>query len=150
MMRSQKIGTLCFWLTWPGIWLILRFQPRTRIVLQSGDTVLVVRPWLSNGKWSLPGGGIHRSEDPVLSAIRELKEETGVTLKREECTLVDTYQYKQDGLRFRYTLFRAKLPAIRKLIPQRHEIAAAEWVKISELKPLTANQDVIVAVQQLP
>lgn len=29
--------------------------------------------------WEIPGGGAHRNEDPLVSALRELREETGYT-----------------------------------------------------------------------
>lgn len=55
--------------------------PRARVVVQNENgQVLFVQNLFSRGKWSLPGGGIHRGEDPGLAGAREVKEETGVEL----------------------------------------------------------------------
>ncbi|MBT4124229.1 MAG: NUDIX domain-containing protein [Candidatus Pacebacteria bacterium] len=39
------------------------------------------------GFWSIPGGHIDEGEDPLTSAIREVKEETGITITPEDIKL---------------------------------------------------------------
>ena len=46
-------------------------------------------------KWDLPGGHIHEGEDPKDGLIREVKEETGVTLKEPIEKL-----YEEDNIAF--------------------------------------------------
>lgn len=36
------------------------------------------------GKWTEPGGGLKPGEDPAVGALREVKEETGITLKKDD------------------------------------------------------------------
>lgn len=48
-----------------------------RILAFDGDgKVMLIRHSYGSGNWMLPGGGIGRGEDPLLAALRELREET--------------------------------------------------------------------------
>ena len=61
-------------------------QRRVRVlVINQKDEVLLVRSWFGHQRWSLPGGGIRRNEEPVVVAVREVFEETGVTLDERKC-----------------------------------------------------------------
>jgi 8-oxo-dGTP diphosphatase len=53
------------------------------------------------GKWDLPGGHIHVGEDPKDGLIREVKEETGVTLAEPIEKL-----YEENNM----TFYRAQMP----------------------------------------
>ncbi len=53
------------------------------------------------GKWDLPGGHIHVGEDPKDGLIREVKEETGITLAEPIEKL-----YEEDNMIF----YRAQMP----------------------------------------
>ncbi|WP_236711285.1 NUDIX domain-containing protein [Novosphingobium barchaimii] len=50
------------------------------LVLDGQDRVLLVRHSYGSDKWTPPGGGMRRSEDPLLAGARELREETGCRL----------------------------------------------------------------------
>jgi ADP-ribose pyrophosphatase YjhB (NUDIX family) len=58
-------------------------RPRTRgvqLILKAGTSILLVRhSYGARGEWALPGGGRRPSEDPVVCARRELKEELGIS-----------------------------------------------------------------------
>lgn len=54
------------------------------VVVNQKDEILLVRSWFGHQKWSLPGGGIGRNERVENAAARELKEETGITVKSSE------------------------------------------------------------------
>ena len=53
------------------------------------------------GKWDLPGGHIHIGEDPKDGLIREVHEETGITLTEPIEKL-----YEEDNM----TFYRAQMP----------------------------------------
>jgi mutator protein MutT len=50
------------------------------------------KPWAL--KWEVTGGSILKGETPLLGAIRELKEETGIEVRGSDLNLVYSYIYK--------------------------------------------------------
>lgn len=73
-----------FWLILrPVVLLALRKSQRCYVLIQvrGSSEVLVVKNWLGNGEWRLPGGGRKRGETPATAAVREIAEETGINIK---------------------------------------------------------------------
>lgn len=105
------------------------------VVVNDQKECLLVRGWLGEQKWSLPGGGIKRGEAPELTAVRETAEETGVVLFRSE--LVD-HGIVESGpgetLKANYHVFsahgggKAKVPRAARL-----EILETGWFPIDHL-----------------
>lgn len=143
----QQLGILAYWITVPGIWLVLRNTKRTRLLITYKDKIVVVKPWLGNGKWCLPGGGLHRGESARDGVLRETKEEVGLALGPNACKLIGDQWYQQNGLRFSYQLFTASLSNKLPLSRQKTEILAAEWVPIRDLNTTNANYDVLSALR---
>ena len=50
--------------------------------------VLLIRHSYGSGNWMLPGGGISRTELPRAAALRELFEETALSLDNPRCLMV--------------------------------------------------------------
>lgn len=134
------IGLAVFWLTWPALWLMLRWSRRTRLLLICGDEFLVLRGWLGNGEWGLPGGGLHRGEDKVKGLIREVAEETGLTLKPHQVKFAFNGLYKGQGFRFNFYSFIAELQSKPTLVPQPREIAEIAWQNLNDPK-IRLNSD---------
>ena len=143
----QNIGIVAFWALLPALHIYLRIGRRTRVAVTHDKHLLVVKPWLGNGKWSLPGGGVHRSENPTQAVKRELFEETGV--KADKLRLVQALRYRQSGLRFDYDLFLYKQYEHVSIRKQAWELVEAAWRPIDELSSKNSNHDVVSAKQWL-
>lgn len=141
------IGRVGYWLAWPAHYVYLRRSTRTRILLVHGSRVLVVRNWLSDGKWGLPGGGVHRGEPLVQAALRELQEEVGITVSPQALRHAGRGIYRDHGLHFAYHRFVvfAEQETIPKL--QWYEIAAASWLDYHELTLQNAQPDLLATLQ---
>lgn len=145
------VGRLAWWGGWPLMWLFLRNSERTRAVLtnEQGE-ILVVRGWVSSSsRWSLPGGGLHRGEKPLQGVLRETYEEVGVALEPEKLQSLGIISSTSKGLRLRLHVFTSQVTGSPELTLQRHEIAIARWLPLSELTPDTADQDVLLALKRV-
>ncbi len=139
----NAIGRVCFWLTSPAILMYLKSGARTRIIVESGGEIIVVKMWLDDGKWSLPGGGLHRGEDPLRGVLRELKEETGVNLAANKIRHFGAARYKRAGLNFPYIRYVAQLSHKQELTKQKGEIIEARWMSIDQLNVQNAHADLL-------
>lgn len=143
----HKTGNLAFWLSYPLLKVYLRLGWRTRVLIIVDNHVLLVKGWLGNDSWQLPGGGAHRGESHEIAACREVREETGITLKSEQLRLLyqDRYQYR--GISFRYKCFWLELPKKPVVKKQALEIIDYAWVPLLEVAQLNTSIDTQRAVQ---
>lgn len=123
------IGRTLFWLTWPLVYLYLRFGPvRPRIIVECAGEVLFVKGWFSSGLWQLPGGGKSRSEHAAACVIRELKEETGIRVGEHEIKQVIDEMATSQGFRFRYIVFLVRLKAKPAVRLRQGELTGFSWI----------------------
>ena len=130
---QQLCGVGLYWLVWPGLWFYLHSSHRTRVLVVCGHQVLLVKSWLGDGKWSLAGGGLHRHEDPMRGAQRELLEETALDLPVEAFKFVDQRRANNHGLVFAYDLFVVEVETVLPVVPQPGEIVAIGWYDYRQL-----------------
>ncbi len=142
------LGRIAGYISWPLVWIVIRQTTRTRILLNSGDKILVTKGWLSTGKWSLPGGGMHRGEKPADAVLRELREETNIELKETQLKYQGTKKQNK-GLPFSYHLFLASAPKELDVKKQRFEIVDVQWLDRQELLNKSVEQHVREAVQAM-
>lgn len=139
-------GILTFFLAWPAFFIYLRRMERTRILAIDDDKVLVSKNWISDGKWSLPGGGLHKGEPIVQGAIREMLEETGVELKPAQLRFLAKGTYKNYGLGFDFYCFVVRVDRPWKFKKQLHEVSDLAWMPYRELNTQNAGKDVMLAL----
>jgi len=143
----QKLGVICFWVVWPGLWLYLRGTTRTRVLVVVDKDVLLVKTWLGDGRWSLPGGGLHRHELVDDGALSELYEETGLQLERHSLRYVATQQSTNHGLAFTAAFFVAELREKPHIRTQRFEIADYAWIPVADSRKDSCSTDVLEAIR---
>lgn len=74
-----------------------KLVPAVVLLIKNGNTILLQKRkntgW-NDGNWALPGGGVDGSETVVHAAIREAKEELGITLKKDDIKVVHVLHYR--------------------------------------------------------
>lgn len=132
-------GRVTYYAAALGLFVYFRIGSRTRVLVVCGDELLLVRPWMGTGRWILPGGGLHRHEDPELGARREVLEETGIILPPKLDNLGDFIA--QGWERYSYTLFMANLESRPDVQLRQLEILDAQWFTRDELLKGTVPLD---------
>lgn len=104
-----------------------------------GDFLLIRR----NGLWDLPKGHMDPGEEPEATALREVREETGITgLFPGDIICITDHCYKRDGIwHLKHTLWYKMYHCDPDdLTPQKEEdITKVAWVAKSSLAPYLLN-----------
>lgn len=129
------LGNICFWLAWPGLYFYLKSTRRCRVIVEADKQVLLVMGWLGRQTWSLPGGGKHEAESSKQAAIREVAEETGLSLSTTQLRpLMSELRVRDSGFDFYIDAFYCRLSKPVKPTNQKFEIAAAKWFPLDQLQ----------------
>ena len=106
--------------------------------------VAAVRPaGKDEGVWALPKGLVHRGEEPELTALREVAEETGVEGRLVSKLGDIRYVYTWAGERIfkvvSFYLVRYRAGRIGNVPPEHaHEVAEARWLSLADAPRLLA------------
>jgi ADP-ribose pyrophosphatase YjhB (NUDIX family) len=111
---------------------------------EQGWEVLLVKHQV--GHWGFPKGHAEGVERPIDSALRELREETGV----ERCQLISeepivsrfTFRRDDDWHAKRISYFVGIVPADEPLVPQQAEIAELAWFAVTEAPRVLTNRNI--------
>jgi 8-oxo-dGTP pyrophosphatase MutT (NUDIX family) len=145
----QAIGTTLFWLTWPFTRIGLRMAgERARVLVVCGNQILLVKSWLSAGQYELPGGGRHPREQLTATAVRELKEETGLVVAESDLQKLFASEYREHGLRVPYVCFAILLDQMPDVAARASGgITAFRWAVPADIDPLQVSSNVPAAVK---
>ncbi|WP_130859461.1 NUDIX hydrolase [Gracilibacillus phocaeensis] len=103
------------------------------VLLRKGNEILMV--YNHGGDWSLPGGAVEQGETLEQAAIREVKEETGLTVRVEKIAAVNEAVFMEKGHHAIFFTFTAKIIDGIPLIQDEEEISEIRWVDVQ-----TANK----------
>lgn len=155
-MKQQKmtvwelIGRTTYWITWPGIWLVVRLSPpRTRVAITHKGKVLLVKDWLGSGEWSLPGGGLHRKESAPEGAAREVQEELSLVIDPKQLNKVGTFRLRTNGIAVNFEGFHVELSDLPHVVLQRIELLDYTWAGSHELGSLRLSTTARAVLSEL-
>ena len=146
---SPRLGRFAYWLVWPGLWLVLYNTRRTRVIISSGDEILLVKTWLGDGRWGLPGGGLHRGEEAAAGAAREITEETGMVIAAADLMLCEQQACRTQGFRYTAIFYKIELPSKPPLQLRGLEISQVAWLARGQLATVAVSPDVTQALSLL-
>lgn len=105
-------------------------------VVLDGDDVLVAEHRFRSNRWALPGGWVHRLEDPARACEREVAEELGLDVRAIAVVAVDVHAV--DGRPIRYgglsIAYRCVLTneSSRDVVQPSIEISGSRWIERSD------------------
>jgi len=113
------------------------------IILDGGTILLVKRGHEPNlGLWSLPGGGIELGEAASEALVREVLEETGLTVEPADIVGVRDVIGREDGeVTFHYVIICFSARVISGSLAAGSDAAEVRWVPLADLPsyPLTVG-----------
>lgn len=141
MMWRAYYGTLALLspLALAGFYVFNRVRRGRRakvVVRRQTDEILLVRNALGRRNWTLPGGGVERSESDAAAAVRELHEELGVACKPGQFQTLG--EVIVDGYTAPLFVLECDESMAQKLAPRRLEIRAVAWISVDRI-PATAQ-----------
>lgn len=134
-----------------------RVQRTGAYALAVQDGRVLLSRYVRDGRWSLPGGGIHHGEQPVEALCREVHEETGLTLEDPRLVDVDSVHFTGHSPRGRLEDFHAVRIVYTGTVPPgtRPQVLevdgtadAAAWVSLDALDRVETTQLVRRALQR--
>jgi 8-oxo-dGTP pyrophosphatase MutT (NUDIX family) len=142
----RGLGVISYWCGWPLLWIYLRGSVRTRVIIRYQGQILVVRTWLGNGEYNLPGGGLHAGEHADAGARREINEELHLQNVKLVLKPLGIEAHTGKGFSYMCHYFVADCTYMPDVKMQFPEIVDYAWVDPGELTTKNANPDTLRAL----
>lgn len=125
----------------------IRYTADAVALTSDGNVLLIERGWDPfMGRWALPGGHVDKGETSLDASVRELEEETGITVPADDLRQVGTFDAPGRDPRGRYVsvAYTATLPT--PVQPTAGDDAtAARWWPLTALPDLAFDHADILA-----
>ncbi|MES2273098.1 MAG: NUDIX hydrolase [Chlamydiota bacterium] len=106
--------------------------------LEAGDKLLLLQNAstdLEPGTWGVPAGKLEKNETPFQGAIRELFEETSISIDPSKVQQIGSLYIRKPEIDYVYHLFRIKMDA-RQEVRLSPEHQSYRWVSAKEIETL--------------
>jgi 8-oxo-dGTP diphosphatase len=119
-------------------------KPIAAAIITDGDRVLMIRRRVAEGSlsWAFPSGGVEEGETASGAAVREVKEETGLTV--EAVRVLGSRVHPATGRHMTYIACRL-LGGVA-AVEDADELAEVEWVGLADI-PRLVPAGIFPAVQ---
>ncbi len=142
------VGRLLDFVTRPLLRIYFRRTKRAYLVVLKDKDVLLLKNWLSDGKWALPGGGLSKLESAEAAVLREVEEELNLRLTKNDLRLLLNGKWQTHGYNFYYSVF-VTTAQIDHFVIRGLEITDARWVKLEDLNENNASADMLMIAKKL-
>lgn len=92
-------------------------------------------------KWAKTGGQVDSGETVEEAIVREVKEELGIEVPKEQIEVIDIHKSSDKNKRFAYSFVFVVNYKIDDYILQKEEVAEVKYVTIEEMEIAKANDD---------
>ena len=92
-------------------------------------------------KWSKTGGQVDSGESVDEAIFREVKEELGIEIPKNQIKVIDIHKSNDENRRFSYNFIFVVNYQIEDYILQKEEVAEAKYVTIEEIELARKNND---------
>ena len=147
-----RVGYRLAYFIWKFVKLYLRKTTQgAQVVVWNNDAFLLVKTSYRN-TYSFPGGYIKIDENPIDAAVRELNEETGISVTNQQLSYLYQFVDFCGTTQCFDTLFETKLAPekLDELKIDNKEIVEAKFFKLSELSELDLEDTVLNYLQRFP
>lgn len=110
-----------------------------------GNTEILLARHLKSGHWSFPKGHMEPGETEEETALREIKEETGLDVLLDT-SFRETVTYSPKRNTKKTVVYFVGIATSHELVPQQEEIAELRWLEIGQAAGvLTYDNDKLTA-----
>lgn len=83
--------------------------------------------------WGVPAGKLEQNEEPLSAVIREVLEETGITLSEKNVSFIKTIHIRYPQNDFVYHMFYYKFPELPSICLNPNEHQESAWLSFDEV-----------------
>lgn len=114
------------------------------IMNENGDVLLqkrAAKKLINPNKWAKTGGQVDSGETVEEAILREVKEELGIEIPKEQIKVVDIHKSSDKNKRFAYNFIFVVNHKIDDYILQKEEVTEVKYVTIEEIELAKKNND---------
>lgn len=121
-------------IAYPVSGFVLHNSRRVRVLIRFDDQVLLAKSSIGHQKWSIPGGGIEKNENPMSAVVRETLEEVNIVITEDMLVCTGEQRTGKNWPRVDMIFYIVDLPIQQEPhITRPLEILEAQWFELTNL-----------------